>query len=319
MNVKRKLRSMVLTTALAAGLLCAGCYGPVPGSSRECIVVDGWERTFLLHLPPDVDAKEKRALVIVLHPFTGTGKSMERLTGFSALAEEENFIVAYPDGHQRVWNADPVAPSSILGPPADDVTFIAALIDHLIGTCNVDTGRIYVAGASSGGLMTHRVGCALAGRLAAAASVMITLPEGWQDAEQLPEPLPFLMVQGTDDPFFPWQGGTVNQGLFRQSEYQRAEDSVAFWVRVNKALSPPVSITLPDVDPDDGTTVFRDIYAAGPGGVEVHFYGVNGGGHTWPGGAETWPKFLVGRTSRDIHATRIIWDFFKTHSRSSKQ
>jgi len=65
--------------------------------------------------------------------------------------------------------------------------------------------------------------------------------------------------------------------------------------------------------------VFRDIYAAGPGGVEVHFYGVNGGGHTWPGGAETWPKFLVGRTSRDIHATRIIWDFFKTHSRSSKQ
>lgn len=234
------------------------------------------------------------------------------------LADEENFIVAYPDGYQRVWNADPAAPSSILGAPADDVAFIGVLIDHLADICNVDTDRVYVTGASSGGLMTHRVGCELTDRLAAAASVMVTLPEGWQDGEKPPEPLPFLMVQGTEDPFFPWQGGTVSQGPFRQSEYQSAGDSVAFWVSVNNALSPPVSTTLPDTDPDDGTRVFQEVYAAGPGHAEVHFYGVNGGGHTWPGAGVSWPEFLVGRTSRDIHATRIIWDFFKAHSRSSE-
>ena len=303
--------------ALAICVISAGCLCPSAGTVKECIVVGGMNRTYLVHIPAAFDGNTKLPLVVALHPFTGTGETMEWITGFSTLADRENFLVAYPDGHQRVWNADPSAPSSILGPPADDVAFISALIDHLIDAYSVDPDRVFVTGASSGGLMTHRLACELTDKLAAAASVMITLPVGWPDYEKPSKPLPFLMIQGTADPFFPWQGGTVNEGPFRHTDYLSAEDSVRFWVEENGASSPPTETNLPDADPNDGTTVFRDIFAPGPGGAEVDFYGIDGGGHTWPGNTDACLEFLVGRTSRDINATQVIWDFFKAHTRNA--
>ena len=308
----------VAVTSLTVCLACVSCPCPGAGSVRGSIDVDGQTRTYLVHVPAAFDADHKLPLVIALHPFTGTGETMERMTGLSALADREGFLVAYPDGRQRVWNADPAAPSSILGPPADDVAFISALIDRLIGVYDADPDRVYMTGASSGGLMTHRVACELTDKLAAAASVMITLPVGWQDGAQPSGPLPFLMIHGTEDPFFPWLGGTVSEGPFRRSEYQSAEETVRFWVENNDATSPPERTPLPDTDPDDGSTVYRESYAAGPEGAEVAFYGVEGGGHTWPGSAETGLAFLVGRTNRDTRATDVIWGFFKGRVRGDR-
>jgi len=91
------------------------------GTVKDCLKVNGMQRTFLVHVPPGLAVKAKPPLVIAMHPFTGTGQGMEQLTGFSALADSEGFIVAYPDGRQWVWNANPANPSSILGSPADDV------------------------------------------------------------------------------------------------------------------------------------------------------------------------------------------------------
>ena len=38
-----------------------------------------------------------------------------------------------------------------------------------------------------------------------------------------------------------------------------------------------------------------------------------GGGHTWPGGYQYLPEFLIGKTSRDLNATITIWNFFNGH------
>ena len=306
---------MILAINVSLCLLFTSCPGPSAGTVGDSLTVNGLRRTYLVHVPPALGAKAKLPLLIAMHPFTGTGQTMEELTGFSALADSENFIVAYPDGHQRVWNANPADPSSILGPPADDIAFISALIDHVIDEYGADPDHVYVTGASSGGLMTHRVACELTDKLAGAASVMITLPAGWQDYEVPSRPLPILIVQGVDDPFFPWQGGLVNEGPFRQTRYLSAEDTVAFWVSHDDAISTPVETQLPDVDLHDGTTVFRRNYEANPTGAEIVFYGINGGGHTWPGSADTCLAFLVGATSQDINASQVIWDFLKTQAR----
>lgn len=137
---------LISVVSLAAGLTCTSCPCLFPGTSKGSLSVDGQLRTYLIHVPPAFDGKSKLPLVVTLHPFTGTGKTMERMTDFSALADCESFLVAYPDGHQRVWNADPAAPSSILGPPADDVAFISALIDHLVDAYSADPNRVYVTG-----------------------------------------------------------------------------------------------------------------------------------------------------------------------------
>lgn len=41
-------------------------------------------------------------------------------------------------------------------------------------------------------------------------------------------------------------------------------------------------------------------------------YTVEGGGHTWPGG-KSLPEWMVGRTTRDISATQVMWAFFLQH------
>jgi polyhydroxybutyrate depolymerase len=38
---------------------------------------------------------------------------------------------------------------------------------------------------------------------------------------------------------------------------------------------------------------------------------IEGGGHTWPGGYQYLPERFIGRTSRDIDANSLIWNFFK--------
>lgn len=285
---------------------------------EETLEVGGVARTSLLHLPPASQRKSGMPAVIALHPFTFNGGDMECMSGLSRLADAEGFMVAYPNGQQRVWNANPTSPSSVFGAPADDLSFIAALIARLVEAHEADPDRIYVVGASSGGLMAHRVACALPDKLAAAASVMITLPVAWPDSGFPQGPLPFLMIQGDADPFFPWQGGPVNEGPFRQTYYKSAPETVAYWVLRNSAIQIPVHTDLPNIRPEDGTSVYRESYYSSNGGAEVNLYGVRGGGHTWPGSPIPWYSFLVGRTCQDIDASRVIWDFFKTHRRNGR-
>jgi len=49
--------------------------------------------------------------------------------------------------------------------------------------------------------------------------------------------------------------------------------------------------------------------------MEVVFCTVMGGGHSWPGGPQYLPDWIVGKSCRDFKATQFIWDFFKRHSR----
>ena len=85
-------------------------------------------------------------------------------------------------------------------------------------------------------------------------------------------------------------------------------DTYALWQSVDGCPSPSVS-QLPDTA-NDGTTT--TVHAARPctDGSAALLYVVNGGGHTWPGGEQYLPVFLVGRTSRDFDASETIWQFF---------
>lgn len=93
------------------------------------------------------------------------------------------------------------------------------------------------------------------------------------------------------------------------------EETVEFWMTHNQTKSSPKTNWEPDKDPSDGTRVRRDVYEGGKNGTEVVLYTVEDGGHTWPGGRKGFLENLVGKTSQDINAVEIIWDFFRRHSR----
>ena len=73
----------------------------------------------------------------------------------------------------------------------------------------------------------------------------------------------------------------------------------------------PIVTREPDMDPKDGTRVRKEVYGNGKNGTEVILYIIEGGGHTWPGGYQYFNERLIGKTSRDMDANRVIWDFFK--------
>ena len=107
-----------------------------------------------------------------------TGKVMQQLTGLDAKADQERFLVAYPDGLDGAWN------SILCCNDTDDVGFIRALVDHAKRRWRADPDRVYATGASAGAAMSYRLAAALPGLFAAIAPVSgaladLDVPEGF--------------------------------------------------------------------------------------------------------------------------------------------
>ncbi len=269
------------------------------------IVVDGRQRTYLVHLPSGYSRQSDRAfpLVFALHGGTGSGRTTGGLTGFNAVSDRNDFIVAYPDGIEEFWASGiGTTPPERLG--VDDVAFFSALIDKLAADYRVDRRRVYSCGISNGGAMSQRLACELGSKIAAVAAISSTMPEPLAMRCAPTRPIPIMYMHGTEDPLAPIEGrqSAVNGNLLSLAA------SVDKWLGVNRCSTPPTVTHLPDIA-NDGTRVRREDYGGCANPVVV--YVIEGGGHTWPGGVQYLPVAVIGRTSRDINASEIIWEFFK--------
>ena len=139
------------------------------------------------------------------------------VTGFNALAEDQGFIVAYPNGVNNGWNTSSPFPG---GSTADDVGYIGALRDTLVAQFSIDTTRIYATGFSAGGYMSHKLGCESPKCFAAIASVSGTINNG-DVAGCMPQHTPgVLQIHGTSD-FIVSYNGSVFSGLGVQAVLDR--------------------------------------------------------------------------------------------------
>jgi polyhydroxybutyrate depolymerase len=276
-------------------------------STSSSISHDGLERTYRIYVP---DGDGPFPLVIVLHPLRSTGINMERYTRFSKLAQKENFIVVYPNAILNHWNDRAYNPISV-----DDVGFIAALLDHIEVNFPVDAARVYVTGASNGGTMANRLACDLGDRFAAVAPVIAEIPYLVQLHAAEAQPIPVLMINGTEDPLIRF---SIIPERDSKVGIVTAKQTAAFWATNNGCTPTPAETLLPDRDPEDGTRIEKRAYTAGSAGAELIFYVVKGGGHTWPGASvRNASTGLFGKTSQDMDATKVIWKFFKRHARAN--
>ncbi|HKK42459.1 MAG TPA: PHB depolymerase family esterase [Bacteroidales bacterium] len=283
---------------------------------------DNLKRTLWMFIPSDIKQNEQLPMVIALHGRGGNGKSMLLLTrkGFNRLSKRDRFIVVYPSGIDLNWNdgrMDEEANDRAHRENIDDVGFISALIDTMIRHYNADPGRVYVTGISNGAIMSYRLACELSDRIAAIAPVDGNMPCHLFPECSPSKPVSVLAINSTDDPLVPYNGGEIHGGIRRINlgKVLSAEESVMFWVKHDSCSLPPVITDEPDRDPEDGTRVRKMLYPNGVEGTEVILYKIEGGGHTWPGGIQYLPVLLIGKTSWDIDANEVIWDFFKKHSR----
>jgi len=301
--------------ALPASLFAGSSSGTTyPGS----IIVGGLKRTYLLHVPPARDKTKPKPLLIALHGGGGQGKHMRRLTrgGFDRLSDQDGFVVAYPDGVEKHWN-DGRGETAYRAhrDNVDDVGFISALIDRMVRELNVDPRRVYVTGMSNGAMMSYRLACDLSEKIAAIAPVAGAIPENLYPSCSPSRPVHVLAINNVNDPLMPFAGGNVTGpwGRKKLGEVLSTAETVAFWARHNNCSLPPAVIYEPDRDPQDGTRIRKEVYPEGENDVTVILYAVEGGGHTWPGGNQYFNERIIGKTSRDMDASEVIWGFFKKH------
>jgi polyhydroxybutyrate depolymerase len=262
-------------------------------------VSSGEKRDYLLYVPSSYDRSRPTPLVISMHAAGLWGAAQKETSLWNNLADSERFIVVYPSGvggkGVRIWRVEPGRDLM------KDVQFISELIDTLKKSYSIDSTRIYANGLSNGGGMSFALSCTLSDRIAAVGLVAAaqTLPWRWcADGRAVP----MIAFHGTSDPEVPYNGGS---SWVSQRPFPSTPRWAANWARRNRCGAGPFESTV-------AIDVTRRTYTSCADDADVVLYTVQGGGHTWPGGTPL-PEWFVGRTTRSIDATRLMWDFFSNH------
>ena len=269
----------------------------------ESIIVDGLKRDFITYIPAGANKADKLPVIISLHGRLGTAAGQMKFADFKPIADRDNVIIVCPQGVDRSWNDGRETPAQKKG--INDVKFIDQLITYIINNYNGDAKRIYVTGMSNGGFMTSRLACEMPDRIAAIAVVGASMDEGMNYRPT--KPVPAMYIQGTKDPLVPFAGGEMKKGA-GGSIYSH-EEMLKQWAVIDGCDNKQVVTNLPALI-NDGTTVVKEEYTNGKGPKVIGFT-IVGGGHTWPGGSQYLPKFMIGPVTKNLNACNEIWEFFK--------
>ena len=264
---------------------------PTTGGDGETV-----SREYILHVPAGYDPAEAVPLVIVYHGFGDCASYWEEYLGqglgFNALADEEGFLVAYPQGAYRPSKESTYwEPGNGTGDHLydNDVYFTQQLIADVAADHNVAAGEVYVAGYSNGGMMAYSVGCTR-GDMVAGVGVMSGAMLDDAGSCDPAHPVPVIVFHGVGDYVLPYNGNEW---------YASVADVVDLWLDHN--VIPAASQTTASLN---GGDVVHDAYSGGNGGTCVSLYTVEQefgapGDHVW-----------FSQDMEGVSPSRILWEFF---------
>ena len=167
--------------------------------TEHCIEYDDLERCWLLLVPMTLNESSTVPLVVDIHGGEDDMYQQRWTSDFANISMEQGFIVAYPQGHNDLWNMgwDSITCSvGIVCPEEDDVGFILQMVDTIMQNHSIDNSRIYLTGWSNGCGMTQRLAVEASDIFAAAGCMsMYRFVEAPSDYL----PIPFIEVHGLLD------------------------------------------------------------------------------------------------------------------------
>jgi polyhydroxybutyrate depolymerase len=277
-----------------------------PGDHVRSLTIGNLARSYAVHVPPTYDPGRPTPVVLALHAAAMNGAAMARFCGLNETADRAGFVVVYPNGTGSTpfflyWDA-----GGVRGRPSDDVGYVAKLLDDLATVVHVDPRRVYATGMSNGAMMCYRLAAELSDRIAAIAPVAGTMAI---ETFRPRRPVPVLHFHGTKDGLVLFGG--PDERIPKNLKFLSVDASIRAWAEADGCPETPAVFEVPDLV-EDGTRVLRKSYGPGRGGSEVILYIIEGGGHTWPGREPRIP--YLGRSTRDIAANDLIWEFFQKHA-----
>jgi len=233
-------------------------------------------------------------LLIVLHGLTQTGNGIMDITEFNTIAEDNGFIVCYPDGLNNSWNAD----MNSLNSEVDDLGFIEALAAYFENNYNTNSRMRYLTGFSNGGFLSHKIASESAMCFAAIATVSGNMSTTTAENFDPLYPTSVLHIHGTSDAIVPYNGGG--------STGASVDEAMMLWKNFLSCDAEPEMQAMPNPNVFDFSYPERYIYQNCNGAALEHIK-VVGGGHQWPG-IETLLGGL-GTINMDFYSPQVIWDF----------
>ena len=270
-------------------------------SQLHRITIDGKTREYSEYKPIEIDSSKPLALVVVLHGGFGSNSQAEKSYKWDELADRQGFIVVYPNGTARTWNAGTCCGAAAKN-NVNDIEFLTSVINDLSRNEKIDQKKVYLTGISNGGALAYRYACEGKFPIAAIASVS----GGLSSACKTPHALSVMEIHGLDDQHIPIEGGYGSKG-FAKVDWLPLNETLGKFKAVNNCQANTSTIN-GGVEINVSPCSF---------GKEVVLITIKGAGHQWPGGEKKSPfiEKMLGsdEPSKALDATSVIWKFFLQH------
>lgn len=289
--------------------------------SSSFVTQSGKSRSYLLYVPQANNPSAATPLVFVFHGGGGSGKGIMNTSQMNAVADQQNFVVAYPDGTSSLLGANTWNGGSCCGyavtSKAKDVDFIRELLVKIKQSYSIDDARVYATGISNGGILSHRLGCDLSDKIAAIAPVDGGINLGGDFPSCNPSRhVPIMEFHGTTDDNYPYNGG-VGEG-YSGVDFYSIPNTITDWLGRNGVSANTKTITYQKgietcetyASSADGEVTLCT--ANPPANIKVNGVVYDGGGHAWPGGLKgDGPDADI--PTMDLSASEAMWTFFMNH------
>ena len=267
------------------------------GDHTRTIIIGGLEREYILHVPPGYDPSHPTALVLAYHGISLNAQEMIRISGFSAQADKDNFLVAYPEGlgSRPSWNGGTCCGEAMMK-KVDDVGFTRAMIEDIAKQVSVDRSRVFATGFSNGAIMVYRLACELADQIAAIGPVSAA-PATTSCTPS--RPVSVIHFHGDADTLNPYEGGK----RAGSADFMSVEDGIDLWLGLDTCPA--------QAQETQAGNIIHRTYAPCRQNSAVELYKILGGEHAWPGGEPVSEQ--VGEPTDEMDATALMWAFFNEH------
>jgi polyhydroxybutyrate depolymerase len=222
----------------------SGCGLPVTaGTTKQTIVVNGVQRTYLQVIPASVNANVPAPIIMGFH---GGNDTAENANAYMGLTSADPVLYIYPQAGPFAdawagWNVDPAGA---------DFPYVDAVLADLKAKHCVDPARVFATGKSNGAFFVNSLLCQRGASFKAAASVA-----GGGPQYNCGQPRAFMGVHGTADAAVPISSGKQSR------DYWLAANQYANAAAV--AVNPPPCVSYPG-------TLNRVVWCE------------HTGGHIWP-------------------------------------
>lgn len=261
---------------------------------NQSILHNGISRDYILYIPENLPTNAP--LIVVSHGYTSSAKTMMSYSGMNKVADEEKFLVVYPQGtkDQRGNNFFNVGYEFHASSKVDDLGFIKALVTKLTDDYQVNPNHIFATGMSNGGDLSYFLACYASDMFQAVAPIAGTMMQTTIETCKPQKGMPIFAVHGKADEVTYFDGDMANRDKW--GPYPGIPAVIEHWVDVNAVeISKQVDLDNITNFTASNEALSFDRYLSETSDHEVWLY-IHSGGHDW--------------SPKELDTSSEIWNFF---------